>query len=1040
MNRSGLKSVMVISILLIGTLSLAISELCYAEVVFPDLQLEASLRDLLAKPQGAFTKAELAEITHLDLRDQNITTIAGLEYCINLESLNLRDNDVTDISLLGSLTGLKYLNLHSNTNIESLAPLANLTRLETLIMRNVPVGNQLNYLENMTYLKRLNVNNTQITDLNVLADLMAQGTLQDDWVDRTQAEVDIGNNPIYISAVDGTDGFAPIRDYWHQVGKRTPHRLAKLTDQKVVINEVMTSNGRSLTDRDEEPHDWLELYNLTDRPIDLSAYYLSDDVDNLHKWQLPFGTIIEPQGFLLIWASGKDSNYRAEIHTNFSLARQGETVVLTAPDGITIVDYFPIPQLGRDMAYGRLPDGTGNLSKFAREHISPAKSNNSAKQYTAPDSDLNPVFSRQGGFYKQPFLLELQGQPDTTIYYTLDGSLPDPEHNPENTWIYSAPLEIKPQVVSPGRTYRILSNNVPQPPLTYIQSSYNKWYLPVTDQFRGTVIRAKAYSAEGIDSEVITHTYFIDEQGFRHTMPVVAITVDPIDFFDYETGIYLPGRGYHEHLPWAWHHWGSGNFHGRGSLWERPIHIEFWENDGSLAFAQNAGVRMHGDASRAYGQKSLRIIASSDYDLQDSFDHEIFPGRTKPFTDDDQSYDQFKTLILRNGGNTWENTMFKDGLLQNLLQHTNLDIQYFRPAIVYLNGEYWGIHNIRDRFDEWYLHYTYGVDPRQVEMFKDNVFVNEGNVAMDDPSRENYRQLLKIINPNYAREAYPTYDTLSDPEQYAKIKQLMDIDHFLDYAAVQVYIQNFDWPGNNIRAWRLALPENDLAADFGYDGRWRWMVFDLDLAFSDVHMNNLANATREAGTEWHNQSWATFLLRSLMQSEEFCLQFINRSADHINTTFLPEVVIKEIDRLETLMEPEIEEHIRRWNKPAWSVHHWHMQNNMLRIFAMHRPAINQEHIRQYFNLDGVYKLTLSTEYAKGYIQINSIEITPSTPGVNNPNNWQGTYYKNVPITLTAVPHLGFEFAYWLGVPQEMRYQDTITITPDASLSITAVFQ
>ena len=110
--------------------------------------------------------------------------------------------------------------------------------------------------------------------------------------------------------------------------------------------------------------------------------------------------------------------------------------------------------------------------------------------------------------------------------------------------------------------------------------------------------------------------------------------------------------------------------------------------------------------------------------------------------------------------------------------HTKLDVQYFRPAIVYLNGEYWGIHNIRDRYDEWYLYYTYGVDPKQVEMIKDSVVENEGSTPLADPSRANYRRILQLIDPNYRQNGYQTVNTLSNPQAYQQLQQLMSVDNF----------------------------------------------------------------------------------------------------------------------------------------------------------------------------------------------------------------------------------------------------------------------
>lgn len=1007
------------------------------QIVFSDPNLEAVVRDAVGKRSGLLTVEDALRLKRLDASECQISDLSGIERLQNLEYLNLRGNNIADLTPLAQLKNLTYLNLHSNTAISDLAPIGGLINLQTLILRNVPIGNQVDFLADLTKLQRLNINNTGISDLTVLGQLMACGALQDNPAAQVKAEVDLSNNPIMVSFADNYDGYAPIRAYWVNVSRRTPERLPELSGQHAVINEVMAYNARTKLDQDGEPSDWIELYNPTDRPIHLGGYYLSDSLNNLTKWSIPGDVWLEPGEYVLIWASGKDQ-IGSELHTNFRIDQTGEAVILTSRDRETIIDYFYVPSLKMDFSYGRQPDGGKNAVIFDRLQVSPGGSNNAAAAYAAPDPSLNPVFSHQGGFYKEPFMLTIEPVEGTTVYITLDGSVPDPINNPDRTYELKGAMWI-PSERTPGlrRGIDIRAGVTPKPPLTHIITSYNNWSPPRTDQFKGKVIRARAYNSNNVSSEVITHTYFVDPQGFeRHSVPVIAIAVDPLDLFDYEHGIYVPGKGFHEHLPWAYHKWGSGNFHGRGRHWERPIYIEFWEPGGNLAIAQNAGLRIHGDASRGYGQKSLRILASSDYDERDVFAHEIFPGRTVPFSN--ETYNEYKAFVLRNGGNTWYHTMLKDGLLANLLHHTKIDTQYFRPAVVYINGEYWGIHNIRDFQDEWYFYYKYGVDPEQIEIVEDNAYVNEGNTSLADPERQNYRSILQLIDPNYY-VSYQTPDSLADPELYAQIKQLIDIDAYLDYVAVQICIQNHDWPGNNVRMWRLSLSENNPDAPYGHDGLWRWMIYDMDLAFDDFNANTLVNATRSDGTEWHNEPWATYLLRALLQNPEFRLGFINRCADHLNSTFLPEVVIAELDRIEAVMEPEMEEHIRRWNMPAPNIGMWKNQNSRLRLFAQRRPTAVRGHIIQYFGLTGMYQLTVKTDYTKGLVKVNSIDISPDTPGVGDPNRWTGTYFKDVPITLTAIPHQGQEFVGWIGVPEELQLEPTITIAPADSITIQALF-
>lgn len=165
---------------------------------------------------------ELEALRYLDLRGNRLTedAVTFLGSLRRLEHLNLRDNDLRDISSLSSLEQLEYLNLHSNSRIDSMLPLYALSGLRTLIAREVPIGADVGVLRELIELERLNVRDTGLRDLTVLAELMEQGALQDRPEENVFAEVDIRENPI-----SAPEGYMVLKPYWKNIAVRHPEEL-----------------------------------------------------------------------------------------------------------------------------------------------------------------------------------------------------------------------------------------------------------------------------------------------------------------------------------------------------------------------------------------------------------------------------------------------------------------------------------------------------------------------------------------------------------------------------------------------------------------------------------------------------------------------------------------------------------------------------------------------------------------------------------------------------------------------------------------------
>lgn len=300
----------------------------------------------------------------------------------------------------------------------------------------------------------------------------------------------------------------------------------------VVINELLASNGTVNMDPTiSRFEDWIELYNPTSEPADLTGYYLSDDPDEPMQWQFPDGTVVAPRSHLMLSAMGFD---REGLYTNFKLSDNGETVVLSAPDG-SVVDSLLFDEQKRDISFGRLSDGSERTGYFGVP--SPAMTNEQGLLHQ--DKTEKPEFSHDSGFYTDTVMITLSHAADVNTYYTIDGSTPT-----EASFQYTG----EPIVV--GET---------------------------------TVVKARSFSGREHPSSIVASTYLISETS---ELPVVSIGINPEYLWDDHFGIYVEGTNglVNERC--------SPDPHNSNRSWERPITIELFEPDGTDSFFENAGVKI----------------------------------------------------------------------------------------------------------------------------------------------------------------------------------------------------------------------------------------------------------------------------------------------------------------------------------------------------------------------------------------------------------------------------------------------------------------
>lgn len=543
-----------------------------------------------------------------------------------------------------------------------------------------------------------------------------------------------------------------------------------------------------------------------------------------------------------------------------------------------------------------------------------------------------------------------------------------------------------------------------------IDSKAYKEPIPIEsmDDNSAAVVRAKILREDNTLSETVTKTYFVNDQiNERFDLPIFSLVTDPDNLFDEETGIYE-------------------NYDNRGSKWERPVHIEYLKNNGDLLISQNAGIRIHGGMTRGSSQKSLRLYADSVYDEKDTFKYNFFESINN---------NNYKRLILRNSGNDGSQTMFNDALMQSLVERIGtVDTQAYQPAVVFINGEYHGFQNIRERMDEYYLSDHYDIDINELTILENNAELYRGG----NKDVYHYTNMIKYIEENGVR----------NDKHLNHIETMMDFDNYIDYFASEIYFGNADWPGNNIKFWRKTTDEYVEDDRFGHDGRWRWMLYDTDFGFyksdepwgaQNQPVNHKHNTIHWVMTELDgvrgNRTWPNFLFRELMQNEQFKNQFLARFNDLANSYLGQTAANLKIDEMKNRIKNEIPYQVERWGVIE-SYTQWEDYVDRKYLFAKERPAYIRDFIIDEFELGGTVELKLSNETDHGYIRLNRMDIVNELPGNEEEELWSGLYFKEIPITVEAIPKEGYEFSHWEDFDSTDNY---LEIIPEKDMKIKAVF-
>jgi len=633
------------------------------------------------------------------------------------------------------------------------------------------------------------------------------------------------------------------------------------------------------------------------------------------------------------------SGKNRSLHTNFELRATGERVHLYDATRRE-VDVMEPGRMWADQSFGRAGDGADVYGYF----IDPTPDASNETEVRPGFAD-RPTFSPAGGFHSAGTAVEVDAADNARVHIATGGENPTEDH----------PI---------GQTLTLDGTDI-------------------------QVFRAVAIEDGLWPSQVATATFLGRDPG---VLPIISLVTDPPNLWGSDRGIYVKG----DDADWSYPYFGA-NF---WEDWERPVHVSFFEPAGEEGFAIDIGVKIHGGWSRANDQRSLRLTARPSYG-EAAIEHEVFPGL---------GIVEFDNLVLRNSGNDWHGceescnagSHLRDGLMHRLTRGSDIDAMAYRPAEAYINGEYWGLYNIRERPGTAYVAAHHG--ETDIDLLETGGVATQGDETA-------YRNLMDTLRSS----------DLSDPAVYDDIAAQVDIAECADYHLFQIWFGNTDWPGNNIKYWRPRTT----------DGRWRWFLYDADFGLgmwgeSAAH-DTLDFALEPDGPWWPNPDWSTEFLRLMVEIPQFRDEFVNRYADRLNTTLRPSETQAVLDEFVAALAPVFPRHVDRWGEPSDDA--WEEETENIREWLGERNGYTTDHIVSNFGLAGTWTLDLHADPpGSGTFQLTAVEVE---------GPFTGTYFLGVPVTVTAVPAPGFTFVGWSDPGLAAA---AATLDPGGSLDLTATFQ
>ncbi len=590
-------------------------------------------------------------------------------------------------------------------------------------------------------------------------------------------------------------------------------------------------------------------------------------------------------------------------HASFKLDCDGGVLILSDENGNEL-DRLNYPKSFRNTSFGRVVDGGDQLGHFLSCSMEQSNSGTVSNIQTKA-----PFFSQTGGFYNSGISVAITApSPAAAIYYTTDGS--EPKISAE--MLYSGPVPINSTMV----------------------------------------LRAIAVVDGEIASDVTTSSYFID-----NTIPVstkvVSLATDEEYLFGDELGALAVGVNGSMVPSYCSAKENRANYM---NDWDRPCNIEIFDEGKVQRISQEVKVGAFGACSRTKGVKSIKVKANKVYG-NNKFDYPIF--NEKPNL-------KWKSFVLRNSGNDFGRMLFRDGYLQTLVASTmDIDHQAYEPAVVFVNGEYYGMMGIRERSGKDFVYSNYGLDDDEfcIEEKPDKVVECEA-----------YQEVLDVAN-----NASATFE---------EIDKIIDVDEMLNYFTTEIYYCNEDWSAGNIKAWKRLK-----------DGKWRWILYDTDFSTS-IYGNYLT-------TDGFTYASKCSFFPLLKNNPDVKKRLMDKFTVHAGTTFDEQHVSAVLDSLIGLVHDEADfymDYLKRIKRNE--ADSWRDECEKVRNFITARPDYLFDHVSKNLGIGYPAPIRFCSDTEGAYFELNGHET------INKPD-FKSYYYTGEPFSVKAIAPDGYRFKNWM---------------------------
>lgn len=730
--------------------------------------------------------------------------------------------------------------------------------------------------------------------------------------------------------------------------------LLNIGFSQIKINEYSCANF-TINDNFGNPEDWIELYNPTSAPVNLSGYYLSDAVNKPAKWQFGTGVSIPANGFLRIWASGRNINSGANLHTNFKLTQTKPEVIILRDASLNIVDSIVLRPTQKNHSYGRTTDGANTWSVF--DTPTPNVSNNTS---TPKSYCPRPVMSFTPGFYSSPINVAITVPNGYTVHYTTNGATPNTSDP-----VYSSPINISATTVLRARSFSNNPNELP--------------------------------------SFVESNTYFIN---VSHTVAVVSIFGDQV----------------------------QNLLNGNSSL-EPETGLEYFDVNHIFKTESYGNTNKHGNDSWSYPQRGIDFVSRDQYGYNYAVRNKLFPNKSRK---------EFQRIILKAAasdnypfecpaaGNPYawgdpsllDGAHIRDAFVQTLSQkaHLHLDERTWSPCVMYMNGQYWGVYEIREKVDDIdFTEYYYKAD------VEDSLYIlktwggtwAEYGGAAATTDWNNLKNF--ILSNNMAIQA-----------NYDYVDSLYDVKSLADYVILNSLSLCSDWLNWNTVWWKGINATST-------QKKWKYALWDEDATFHHYINytgipNNNANADPCDPQSLPNPGGQGHIpiLNALLQNPNFKQYYIMRYFDLLNGGLSCQRMVTVLDSMINLIAPEMTQHCNKW---GGSYSAWYANYQALRNFILQRCDSVVNGFSSCYNTTGPFKIKVNVFPPNaGIVQVNSLLV----------NNfvWSANYPGNLNMIFKAIPNSGYCFDKWElqnHTPSPSTTNDSITVNLTTTDSIVAKF-